>query len=55
MAFPPNYSQNRKDRERARSQKAQEKQARRDEKNRERKTDQTEEPAADQVSGKENQ
>jgi hypothetical protein len=55
MAFPPNYNQNRKDRERAKNKKAQEKQARREEKNRERKTDQIEEPAADQAVGKENQ
>jgi hypothetical protein len=55
MAFPPNYNQNRKDRERARNEKAQEKQARRDEKNRQRKIDQPNEPSLDHAVGKENE
>lgn len=54
MAFPPNYNQTRKDRERAKDRKNQEKLARREEKSRERKTNQPEEPVADQSADKEN-
>jgi hypothetical protein len=56
MPFPPNYNQNRKDRERAKNQKALEKQARREAKNRDRKPDEAEEPAAgDAAAAKEKQ
>ncbi|WP_162913915.1 hypothetical protein [Taklimakanibacter lacteus] len=53
MAYPPNYNQNRRDRERAKNQKAQEKQARREEKSRERKAGHGEDKASDQTPGTE--
>lgn len=53
MPFPPNYNQNRKDRERAKSRKHEEKLARREAKSRERKADQAEELTANPSSGEE--
>jgi hypothetical protein len=46
MAFPPNYRQERSNRDKAKQRKAQEKQEKRDEKNAQRKTDPQPEPAA---------
>jgi hypothetical protein len=53
MPFPPNYNQNRKDRERAKNRKLEEKLARREAKSRERKTDQPEELTANPPAGEE--